>query len=138
MVAFLWFSQANSQASSTTTARLTKRGKIVHSPASSPQAAVVSSIGQAACANNRIYPYLLRGLEVYVRAYDSVDEARASLSRYIHFYNGAIGLIRALTDARPIKPTSTRCLFAQRPNPGRGAAYRTRKFCSDNRSHLTA
>src|SRR5215469_13239806 len=26
--------------------------------------------------------------EVYLRAYDSVDEARASLSRYIHFYNG--------------------------------------------------
>ena len=26
--------------------------------------------------------------EVYLRAYDSVDEARASLNRYIHFYNG--------------------------------------------------
>ena len=25
--------------------------------------------------------------EVYLRAYDSVHEARASLSRYIHFYN---------------------------------------------------
>jgi putative transposase len=24
---------------------------------------------------------------VYLRAYDSVDEARVSLSRYIHFYN---------------------------------------------------
>src|SRR5262245_38578700 len=29
----------------------------------------------------------------------------------------AIGLIRVLTDARPIKPTSTRCLSARRPNP---------------------
>src|SRR5262245_2126205 len=29
----------------------------------------------------------------------------------------AIGLIRALTDARPIKPTSTRRLSARRPNP---------------------
>src|SRR5215472_15717086 len=29
----------------------------------------------------------------------------------------AIGLIRALTDARPIKPTTTRCLSARRPNP---------------------
>src|SRR6516165_1163630 len=29
----------------------------------------------------------------------------------------AIGLIRALTDARPIEPTSTRCLSARRPNP---------------------
>src|SRR5215469_11138990 len=29
----------------------------------------------------------------------------------------AIVLIRALTDARPIKPTSTRCLSARRPNP---------------------
>jgi Integrase core domain len=26
--------------------------------------------------------------EVYLRAYDSVDEARVSLRRYIHFYNG--------------------------------------------------
>jgi putative transposase len=26
--------------------------------------------------------------EVYLRACDSVDEARASLNRYIHFYNG--------------------------------------------------
>src|SRR6266498_1004734 len=36
----------------------------------------------------------------------------------------AIGLIRALTDARLIKPTSTRCLSARRPNPGRGSTYR--------------
>src|SRR5215831_8071707 len=36
----------------------------------------------------------------------------------------AIGLIRALTDARPIKPTSTRCPSARRPNPGRGSTYR--------------
>src|SRR6516225_8285543 len=36
----------------------------------------------------------------------------------------AIDLIRALTDARPIKPTSTRCLSARRPNPGRGSTYR--------------
>ena len=26
--------------------------------------------------------------------------------------------------ARPIKPTSTRCLSARRPNPGRGSPYR--------------
>src|SRR6266545_4694492 len=36
----------------------------------------------------------------------------------------AIGLIRALTDARPIKPTSTRCLSARRPNLGRASTYR--------------
>jgi hypothetical protein len=61
--------------------------------------------------------------EVYLRAYDSVDEARASLSR-TSTSTTAIGLIRALTDARPIKPTSTRCLSARRPNPGRGSTYR--------------
>ena len=33
-------------------------------------------------------------------------------------------IIRALTDARPIKPISTRCLSARRPNPGRGSTYR--------------
>src|SRR5262245_10912619 len=48
----------------------------------------------------------------------------------------AIGLIRALTDARPIKPTSTRCLSARRPNPRQRLHLSTRKFCSDNRSHL--
>src|SRR5215831_15495555 len=36
----------------------------------------------------------------------------------------AIRLIRALTDARPIKPSSTRCLSARRPNLGRGSTYR--------------
>src|SRR5262244_906927 len=36
----------------------------------------------------------------------------------------AIDLIRPLTDARPIKPTSARCLSARRPNPGRGSTYR--------------
>jgi hypothetical protein len=28
--------------------------------------------------------------EVYLRAYDTVSEARASLVRYVAFYNGAI------------------------------------------------
>jgi|SRR5215471_9514302 hypothetical protein len=37
----------------------------------------------------------------------------------------AIGLIRDLTDARPIKPASTRCPSARRrPTPGRGSTYR--------------
>ena len=36
---------------------------------------------------HKIYPYLLRG-EVYLRAYDSVSEARASIGRYFNFYNG--------------------------------------------------
>src|SRR5262249_9196951 len=36
----------------------------------------------------------------------------------------AIDLIRPLTDARPIKPTSARCLSARRPNRGRGSTYR--------------
>ena len=31
----------------------------------------------------------------------------------------AMGLIRALTDARPIKPTSTCRLSTPRPNPGK-------------------
>src|SRR5580700_10855201 len=35
--------------------------------------------------------------------------------------------IRALTAPHPIKPTSTRCLSAWRPNPGRRSTYRRGK-----------
>ena len=45
--------------------------------------------------------------EVYLHAYDSVGEARASLARYLDFTMGG-ARIRALTAARPMRPISSR------------------------------
>ena len=45
--------------------------------------------------------------EVYLRAYESVSEARASIGRYFDFYNGRRPHA-SLTATHPIKPTSTR------------------------------
>ena len=43
--------------------------------------------------------------EVYLRAYDSVSEARASIGRYLDFYNHD-ARTPALTGERPMRPTS--------------------------------
>ena len=64
--------------------------------------------------------------EVYLRGYDSVSEARASIGRYLDFLMAAVR-IRALTARRPIKLTSPRCLSAWQPNLGRGSTYRCGK-----------
>jgi len=64
--------------------------------------------------------------EVYLKAHDSVAEARKSIGRYLDFYNGA-NLTRALTGARPIKLTSPRCPSAWQPNHGRRSTYRRGK-----------
>ena len=64
--------------------------------------------------------------EVYLRAYDTVSDARASIGRYLDFYNGRRPH-RALTARRPIKPTSPRCPSAWQPKPGRRSTYRRGK-----------
>ena len=67
----------------------------------------------------------------YLRAYDTVAEARTSLARYFSFYNSRI---RALTGKHPIiHPAS-----ADRGglNPA-GAPLIRRKICSDKRSQLS-
>ena len=61
--------------------------------------------------------------EVYLRAYESVSEARNSIGRYLDFYNRR-ARIRALTTAPRIKPTSIFLRSARRPNPGIGSTYR--------------
>jgi hypothetical protein len=63
-----------------------------------------------------------------------------SIGRYIAFYNTRRpqgDLMQPLTDALPIRPTSTRCRSARQLNPGRRPHLATRKFCSKNRGHLT-
>jgi transposase InsO family protein len=55
--------------------------------------------------------------EVYLRAYDGVEEARQSIGRYIAFYN-ARRPHAALDGAAPrIKPTLTRRRSARQHNP---------------------
>ena len=53
--------------------------------------------------------------EVYLRAYDSVAEARTSIGRYLDFYNGAASL-EACMASRP----SLRRLLRRPAPPGTG------------------
>jgi putative transposase len=81
----------------------------------------ISMDGKGAWRDNVFVERLWRSIkyeEVYLKAYDSVAEARASIGRYLTFYNSR-GLIRALTARHPIRPTSIRCRNARRLNPGR-------------------
>ncbi|QDM15428.1 IS3 family transposase [Tardiphaga sp. vice352] len=51
----------------------------------------ISMDGKGACRDNVFVERLWRSVkyeEVYLRAYDSVDEARQSIGRYLDFYNG--------------------------------------------------
>jgi transposase InsO family protein len=64
--------------------------------------------------------------EVYLRAYGSVSEARASIGRYSNS-TISVGPTQALTAPHPIKPTSPRCRSARQPNLGRGSTYRCGK-----------
>jgi putative transposase len=73
--------------------------------------------------------------EVYLRAYDGVEEARQSIGRYIAFYNEG-DLTQPLTAAPRIKPTLTRCRSARQHNPQPTIHLTTRKFCSKDRGHF--
>ena len=89
----------------------------------------ISMDGKGAWRDNVFIERLWRSVkyeEVYLRAYESVSEARASIGRYFDFYNGRRPQ-RALTATHPIKPTSTRYPSAWRPNLGRGSTYRCGK-----------
>ena len=86
--------------------------------------------GKGAWRDNVFVERLWRSVkyeEVYLRAYETVGEARASIGRYLDFYNGDVH-IRVLTAAPRIKPTSSRCHSAWQPKPGRGSTYRCGDF----------
>ena len=71
----------------------------------------ISMDGKGAWRDNVFVERLWRSVkyeEVYLRAYDAVSEARASIGRYLTSTT-ASGRIRALTQGRPIKPISTTC-----------------------------
>jgi putative transposase len=89
----------------------------------------ISMDGKGAWRDNVFVERLWRSIkyeEVYLRAYDSVGEARQSIGQYLDFTT-ADGLTPALTAGRPIRPTSLRCRSAWQPNPGRGSTYRRGK-----------
>ena len=82
--------------------------------------------GKGAWRDNVFVERLWRSVkyeEVYLRAYETVGEARASIGRYLDFYNGP-DRTKALTTPHRIKLTSTSRQSAWWPNPGRRSTYR--------------
>ena len=89
----------------------------------------ISMDGKGAWRDNVFVERLWRSVkyeEVYLRAYDSVSEARASIGRYLDFYNGRRPH-SSLDGTTPDQPTPPRCLSAWQPNPGRDSTYRRGK-----------
>ena len=83
----------------------------------------ISMDGKGAWRDNVFVERLWRTIkyeEVYLRAYDTVSDARGSLGRYIAFYNSRRPH-QVLTGNRRIGRTSTGRRYSRRPNPGRGS-----------------
>jgi putative transposase len=81
----------------------------------------ISMDGKVAWRDNVFVERLWRSIkyeEVYLKAYDSVFEARASIGWYWRSTTAG-GLIRVLTGGHPIRPTLSHCRNSRRPNPGR-------------------
>ena len=88
----------------------------------------ISMDGKGAWRDNVFVERLWRSVkyeEVYLRAYDSVSEACASIGRYLTFYNGRRPH-SSLDGSTPDK-TYSRCQSAWQPNPGRRSTYRRGK-----------
>ena len=86
----------------------------------------ISMDGKGAWRDNVFVERLWRSVkyeEVYLSAYDTVAEARASIGRARASTTRA-DRIRALTGRRRIEPTSTGCRRSRRPEPGRRSTYK--------------
>ena len=86
----------------------------------------ISMDGKGAWRDNVFVERLWRSVkyeEVYLRAYDSVSDARNSLGRYLDFYNGRRPH-SSLDGATPDQPISRSCRSARQPKPGRRSTYR--------------
>ena len=89
----------------------------------------ISMDGRGAWRDNVFVERLWRSVkyeEVYLRGYDSVSEARASIGRYLDFYNGRRPH-SSLDGMTPDQAYFTRCHSAWQPNLGRGSTYRSGK-----------
>ena len=71
--------------------------------------------------------------EVYLRAYDSVSAARASIGRYLAFYNGQRPH-SALDRQTPDQAYSPGCRIPRRPEPGRNPLIAAQKAVQTNRA----
>ena len=68
-----------------------RRGRCTFTGALAGNGVAISMDGKGAWRDNVFVERLWRSVkyeEVYLRAYDSVSEARASIGRYFDFYNG--------------------------------------------------
>ena len=89
----------------------------------------ISMDGKGAWRDNVFVERLWRSVkyeEVYLRAYDSVSDARTSIGSYLSFYNERRPH-SSLDGTTPDKPTSRRCPSAWQPNLGRRSTYRCGK-----------
>ena len=83
----------------------------------------ISMDGKGAWRDNVFVERLWRSVkyeEVYLRAYESVSEARISIGRYLDFYNRR----RPHSSLDGSTPDQPRCRSARQPNPGRRSTYR--------------
>ena len=86
----------------------------------------ISMDGKGAWRDNVFVERLWRSVkyeEVYLRAYETVGEARHSIGRYLDFYNGRRPH-SSLDDMPPDQAYFNQPHSAWRPNPGRGSTYR--------------
>jgi transposase InsO family protein len=104
----------------------------------------ISMDGKGAWRDNIFVERLWRTIkyeEVYLRAYASVQEGRASISRYIDAFYNARRLIRALTGRRRMRLTSQRyCQSRLQHNHGRNPLSRSHQVVQTNRasSHIVS
>ena len=97
----------------------------------------ISMDGKGAWRDNVFVERLWRSVkyeEIYLRAYDTVAEARESLAG-ISASTIAADHIRALTGKHPIRPTSPRFRRSRQPEPGRRSTYPAGPKLADTIAH---
>ena len=96
----------------------------------------ISMDGKGAWRDNVFIERVWRSVkyeEVYLRAYDTVSEARASIGRYFGFYNTRRPH-SSLDRQTPDYATSPSCRRSRQPEPGRRSTYPSRNTVQTNRA----
>ena len=99
----------------------------------------ISMDGKGAWRDNVFVERLWRSVkyeEVYLRAYDSVSEARASIGRYLNFYNGRRPH-SSLDGVTPDQAYFNSLPLRLAASPWQTLHLSMRRNCSDNRDHLS-
>ena len=98
----------------------------------------ISMDGKGAWRDNVFVERLWRSVkyeQVYLKAYDNVSEASASIGRYLDFYNRRRSH-SSLDDATPDQAYFTPLPIRMAALPRQTLHLSTRKICSDNRDRL--